>query len=526
MTAVRNEYVICLSSSGAMLWSWKGRAGFAPVRAGGAMDSAQLVAALRALPAAPVAVLVDRVDEEHVRDSLPQVGRRDQQALLGRKLARAFPRSMFRTAALQGPSLRSPGEIDVLLSALTRPEPVRELLDTLAAARIPVTGVHVPALLAGRLLDDAARSADATLLVLRRAGGRLQHCFFRRGRLAGSRGLRAASGAHLGDGLLLQRQIEESLRYFDATWRGSAEQPLQLLLPAADLEALVAAGAVGEHWQPRALAPAEISRRLRLPVAFDPDKSVRSFIDMLRVPPTGDNFAAARERRYFQLFRARRIAATACLGLTGLALAGALGNGLAILAAGQQAAGSAAAADQLEAALPDPGSARAEMDPLRMRAVVMAYDAVAAHQVDPAWILAAVGEAVTASPRIRLDGIEWSVGPPAAAQDATPGDPAADSLTDPASAPAALPADDSIRVRLRGHVAPFSGDYVQAFAEVEAFADELRAHPAAAQVTFKSQPLDINPGATLTDEVSGEHAGQAKAGFALELLMRLPDATG
>lgn len=526
MTAMRNEYVICLGSSGATLWSWQGRAGFASARGGAAMDSGQLITALRALPAAPVAVLVDRVDEEHVRDCVPQVGRRDQQALLGRKLARAFPRSMFRTAALQGPSLRSPGESDVLLSALTRPEPVRELLDALAAARIPVAGVHVPALLAGRLLDEAARSADATLLVLRRAGGRLQHCFFRRGRLAGSRGLRAASGAHPGDGLLLQRQIEESLRYFDATWQASAERPLQLLLPAADLDALVAAGSIGEYWQPRALAPAEISRRLRLPVAFDPDRSGRCFIDMLRTAPAGGNFAAAGECRYFQLFRARRVAATACLGLIGLALAGALGNGLAILEAGQQAAGSAAAVDQLEAALPDPGSAHAEVDPLRMRAAVMAYDAVAAHQAEPAWILAAVGEAMTASPRIRLDGIEWSVGPPAAAQDATPGDPAADSSTDPAPAPAVLPADDSITVRLRGHVAPFRGDYVQAFAEVEAFADELRAHPAAGQVTLKAQPLDINPGSTLTDEVSGEQAGQAKAGFALELLMRLPDATG
>lgn len=505
---MRIGYVIHLVSSGATLWAWRGR-GFAPLPPGTATGTAQLVAALRVLPPAPVAVLVDRVDEEHLRDTLPRLGRRDQRAVLERRLARAFPRSMFRTAQLQGPSLRNPGETDVLFSALTRPEPVRELLDALAAARIPVAGVQVPALLAGRLLDEAARGADATLLVLRRASGRLQHCFFRRGRLAGSRGLRAGSGQQAGDGLLVQRQVEESLRYFDATYQASAGQPLQLLLPAADLAALAAAGSGGENWQAR---------------AFDPGDSVRCFIDLLRILPPAGDFATAGERRCYQLFRVRRYASVACLAATGLSLAGALANGLAILEARQQAAGSAAAVDQLDAALPDPGSARRGVDPLLMRAAVTAYDAVAGHQADPAWVLAAVGEAMGAGQGIRLDGIEWTVGPPVAAADAPPVEPGVDAETAPA--PASVPAADRVTVTLRGHVAPFSGDYVQAFAEVEAFAQALRSQPAAAQVTLKAQPLDLSPGSTLTDEVAGDQPGKARAGFTLELLMRLPDATG
>ncbi len=520
---MQTGHVVYFSTSGATLWSWQGR-GFAPAFPGSApmTNPMQLVAELVRLPVAPVAILVDRIDEEHLRETIPRLGRRDQQALLARRLARAFARSPYRVATLQGRSLRNPEENHALLSALTRPDPVRELLGALASARVPVTGVFIPALLSDRLLDDTARSADAVLLVLHRGSGSRQHSFFRRGELIGSRGLRGLADPALEDGAFLQRQVEESLRYFDATYEATVESPLQLLLSTIDRRLLTAATGHGETWQLHELQAEAINRRLQLPAGLQMEHSERCFIEMLRNTPLQGNLAPAGERRYFRIYRARGMAGAVCLAVAGLALAGAMRSGLDILSAGQQLYSSSVAVTQLQTVLPDPGTTAAGMDPLRMREVVMAYDAIADHQADPDWLLAAVAAAVTSQPGIQIDAIQWTVGSP----DAEPAGAGGEAIDASAMAvPASATAADAVSVTVRGHVAPFRGDYVQAFAEIEAFADELRANPDVERVTPKAQPLDLRPDSTLTGEASGGNASGISAGFTLDIRLRLPGAT-
>ena len=191
---MRIEHVIYLSSAGCALWSWQGREFVnTGVQTPMGVDPGPLAAALRQRPLAPIAIIVDMTDEEHVQETVPRLGRRDQRVMVERKLARAFPRTLLRAALIQNRNLRDQGANDVFLSGLMRPEPVLQLLQHLADAKLPVAGVYTPALLTEQLLDAQARASEGLLLVLRRANGRLQHSYFRHGRLAGSRRLRATA---------------------------------------------------------------------------------------------------------------------------------------------------------------------------------------------------------------------------------------------------------------------------------------------------------------------------------------------
>lgn len=504
---MRVEHVIYLSSAGCMLWSWRDRE-FAAGRVQTPMgtDPGPVVAELCRLKAGPIAVLVDMVDEEHSRETVARLGRRDQQAVLERKLARAFPRTVFRTARIQGRNAANPDENHVLLSALTRPEPVRVLLQRLADARLPLAGVFSPALLTHRLLDAGARKAPAALLVLRRSDDRLQHSFFRGGELLGSRRLRAQSTPVLDDAGMALRLLEESLRYFDPTLAVTAETPLLVLLPPADRALLATTEPPGEGWHLRAFDDAELRRRLGIRAAAGCTTSERLFIELLRGATATPGFAPPQDRRHFEHYRVRRYGRVASVALAATAVAGTLLNVLHIADTRRQLASSGSTVQQLESLLPgDRDDGIVAVDPVEMQRMVSAYDAVLRRQADPEQILLAISTAVSQRPGIQLDAIRWS----------TSG-PSDENSPDPSGAP------DGVRITLSGHVAPFNGDFPRAFAEVDAFMEALRRVPAVGSVTAREQPLDVSPHSTLTGEVAdGQPAGRAE--FKLDVIMRTPD---
>lgn len=521
---MRIGHVIYLSSSGCALWSWHGTEFVrSAVQVGVGVDPRPVVDELATLAAGPIAVLVDMVDEEHIRDTVPRLGRADQRVVVGRKLARAFARTSYRTAILQGRNAANADEDHVLLCALTRPEPLRQLMARLVEAKLPVATVVSPALLVDRLLDAEARAAPAALMVLRRGNGRVQHSFFRAGRLTGSRRLRAAALEAGQSADLFHRQLEESLRYFDATFTPGASEPLQLLLPASEYAMVGDGGGLAEGWQPRPLDLPALRRRLRLPPGATLECSERLFIELLRRHAGDAGYAAPEEQRYFHLARLRTLARAACVALAAGGMAGALYNGLLIADARQRMVAYEQTAGGLESLLPVASDTIPQAsDPLWMQQVVLAHEALAARAVDPREVLTLVAAALAARPLIRLESLRWTSAPLPLVNRA--GDEPDEVLADdtatvegdgepvPVSAP-------RIAITVRGRIQPFAGDYPQAFAELEALMAALRAVDGVEKVTAIEQPLDVDPASTLSGELAPGRSAH-EAGFALEVIVR------
>ena len=536
------RHVIYLSGSGVVLYSWDRRR-YVPVSGYELPDGdpTALVNYLRQTPAAVVAIVVDVLEEEHSRDTLPRLGRRDQSAMLARKLARAFPRTAYRTAAVQGRLPDDPQTNRILLSGLSKADHLRTLQGLLAEARLPVSTVCSPALLSRPLLDKLrpANPADATLVVSRQREGSLRLSFFRGGDLMGSRVMRRSLAAPPGDFARLGKQLEESVRYFDAAFAPSASNPIDILLlcePGVDPARARAEGTGHEGFRLHVQDPADAARRLGLRDSLQEGNADLLFVELLRRHRPAGNFAPPEDRRYFQLHQFRVFSKAACLTLAAGALTGSALNVVDILAVRHETADVRASIDnvtnQLDASLAGDGPNGA--DPLDMQRVGTAWQLLRQHAIEPGEILGLVSNAVDANPQVQIEGIEWSpvqqlvldgdgsggeqaVMPP----DGSGGGPATDEPQDDAGLQdGSTGGEQRVRLTIRGRVEPFDGDYPLAFLGVRQFIASLEADPGVISVKARKEPLDVSPQSTLTGEMTPDLKAD-KAGFTINVLLRV-----
>lgn len=536
---MKPQHVIYLAGSSVALYTWD-RKSYVPVSGYDLPDGdpAALLSCLRRSTAGVVAIVVDVLEEEHHRDSMTSLGSRDRQAMLARKLARTFPRTSYRTAAVQG---RLPGDshsLRILLSGLTKADHLQALLGLLAAAKVPVAAVCSPALLSRPLIEKLRppAPADATLIVSRQREGSLRLSFFRGKDLQGSRLMRRSLAAPPGDLARLVRQLEESVRYFDAAFAPSASNPVDVILlcePGIEPAEATARGTDHEGFRLVVSDPATTASKLGLSFPLQPGNADLLFAELLRRhSPTG-NFAVDADRRYFHLHQVRVFGRAACLALAAAALFGSVVNVLDIVGATQAAASVRTTIGELSSQMDTSlGSELSNSeDPLDMQRIAMAWQALVAHSVEPRAILSLVGAAVDANPDVQIEAIEWKpleiaspppdeAGPDAGLTEAGPVEPSEEAS---AAAPDTDPTPGQrVRLTIRGRVQPFNGDYPLAFHSLRTFMQALRTDRRVISVNAIKEPLDLSLRSTLTGEMTAEPKTE-KAGFTINVLVRIGD---
>lgn len=542
---MKPRHVAYLTSSEVVLYTWDD-SHYVPV-SGYELpngDPTPLVSYLRQTPSAVIAILVDVLEEEHQQATIARLGRRDQRAMLARKLARAFPRTNYRNAAVQGRLPNEPQTARILLSGLTKAEHLGALLGLLAEAKLPVARVCSPALLSRPVVDKLrpASPADATLLVSRQREGSLRLTFYRDRNLVGSRLIRRSVAAAPGDIPRLVRQLEESVRYFDAAFAPSATNPVDVILlcePGTEPAAALGTG----HDGFRLLVPDPVTAAAKLGLGagtgagLKPGNADLLFVALLRQHAPAGDFAPPADRRYFELHRMRVFGRAACVLLAGGALLGSALNVADILRLTGETANIQATIGTLSRGL-DPTSPSRDLytaDPLEMERIVRAWQLLEKHVVEPRDIFSLVSAAVDANPDIRVDRIEWlplqavtaATADSGSAADEQDGEPveseAGTAATEPAMDEAGAATSSPVfRLVIRGHIQPFAGDYPLAFMNVRTFMQALRADRRVISVKAINEPLDLNPRSTLTGEVTADLKTE-KAGFTLNILVRAAD---
>ena len=480
-----------------------------------------------------IGIIADVLEEVYSRDRIARLGQRDQKALLERKLARAFPRTEFSTATVQGRASDSTQGQDVLFSALTKPDHLRLLVEQLTAAKLPVAGICSPALLSLPILEKLqAKIADPTaaaLLVTRDQEGRLRLAFFRDRQLISSRLLRKSLSARPGDMLHLLRQLDESVRYFDPSFIVSATNAVDVFLlgePAAEQKDATAAGGGHEGFHLHPVSLDSVAAALGIQAQLRPGQADLLFIETLRRHAPAANYLPAGGRRYFHLGQVRKYAQVACLVLGTTALLAGTWNGLSLMDTRVETREVSNSLDTVTAGVQTHSEYQADtgMDPLQMRQIVSAWQALVANRTEPREIFELVSRAVDQQPRLQIDAIGWS---PLAAFNPAPEtapDESSDAQTDTDAdsgddTGTSMPAAGRIRITVHGRIEPFDRSYPLAFAEVESFMKSLRADPRVTSVNARQQPLDIRPRSSLSGEVSREDKAEV-ATFAIDIVMR------
>lgn len=531
---MRIEHVIHLAGGRVSLYSWNrdrfagvGQWDLAPGRLTPLLDSLQVGAA------GPIGIIADQVEEEHIRDKVARLRPRDQKALLARRLARAFTRTPYRTALLQGRDHDDPPGQRVLFCALTNPDALNPLLAELRQARLPVAVVTSPALLCGPILQKlrpGVVAGAATMLVSRQGDGSLRLTFFRGTELAGSRLLRNSVAAPPGDLERLLRQLEESVRYFEPAFAPSAANPVEVLLlaePELDLLQPEFPPAGSEAWHLRTPSMASLTAALSVRATVASGRAEHLYVELLRRHSPAGNFAEAADLRYFQLHRVRSLAKAACVTLAGTGLLAAGLNTMGIVEARSALTDTRKARDTVNAALQSHDQAEGDADPLEMQRTVAAWEALRRHRIDPRELLTAVSRAVSEQPRIQVDSIQWT--PMVRVVNTPEGDEAGNDQPQVPEAGSGEAADESmteavqrVRISVMGRIEPFDHNYSLAFTELQRFMDRLRADPRVVNVVARKQPLDVNPRSTLSGEMSRERR-EEEAAFAVDIVMRMQD---
>ena len=167
-----NENLVSLVARGGRI---AGRTVF-PIPGTGLEDFERHVRSLRTLP---THVITDLAEEDFRLDTIPHLGARDQEAVLGRKLTQIFRNTPYRHALAQGREADGRRDDRVVYTAITNGEVLRPWVEVLERLQVPLEGIHSSAVFSGRLLADLRLQFPHTLLVTFTPGEAVRQTYFR-----------------------------------------------------------------------------------------------------------------------------------------------------------------------------------------------------------------------------------------------------------------------------------------------------------------------------------------------------------
>ena len=172
---------------------------------------------LRKHPNIPARILVDVIEEEFGKESLPYVTGSDRQALFKRTKEKRFRAQKYRYIELQGRQETGRKDLNVILSALLNPETLEWFLDIIEENQIPVEGIYSLPIVGELLLPTILANKGSTLLVSNQGSSTLRQSYYINGRLAQSRLSSMDDERDMEFITLLENEIDSTLRFLVST---------------------------------------------------------------------------------------------------------------------------------------------------------------------------------------------------------------------------------------------------------------------------------------------------------------------
>lgn len=477
---LRGRWVLLVRSSGARLFRGSRRT-LGPVADFTADDAGYtgLRQYLERAARSPIQLLVDVIEEDFQRETVPHVHGRTRRSVLATRSARLFPGMPYVSARREGRTAEGRRDDRILFSAILRPERLEPWLDALRGNE--VAGVHSLPIVSAGLLPLLGSGAGRVLLVTENGEHHLRQTFFEDGRLALSRLAALPPGEPADRAGHLVAELERLLHHLGRAGHSTEGLSLRLLGSASLL------GAVRKSKIPRELAEGLVDaatverglgRRSR-PRTAEPDDASKSGCDRLfarlalnrRLP---NHYAPA---SVLATYRTKQTARA--LNATGIALflAGAAWSGSAWHRSSELAIATKALereATGVEARFRAERLPKSEVGADDLRLAVETAQRLRTNRVRAIPVLRTVGEALARFPALQLESLEWFEFNDREEWSGPPGE---------------NPARERLRViHLRGRVEPFTGHHREAADEVFRFMDGLESIPRLTEVDLTDLP--------------------------------------
>lgn len=135
----------------------------------------------------PSRLLVDMIEEDFRRETIPHVNRFDRQALIKRQLSRHYREDDYVHAHLIGRTSVGRRDDQILMSALTNTGLLAPWLDRLQQYNVLLAGIWSLPLLSEKLIKPMRFDADHVLVVSRQVRSSLRNSYIHKGKLMISR---------------------------------------------------------------------------------------------------------------------------------------------------------------------------------------------------------------------------------------------------------------------------------------------------------------------------------------------------
>lgn len=484
---------------------------------------ADFSAYLQEMPGISSYFLIDIVEEEYRRDTVPHVFARDRRELLANRSRRLFRQTPYWHAILQGRQTEGRRDDRVLYAAVTNPGLLNPWLERIRQLKAPLHGIYSVPLLTPALLPYLGAADGPNLVVSLQSAGHLRQTFFH------GKDLKLSRLAHLS--VRDPREIasavideaEKLRRYLNSLRLLERDRPLNayVLSHGALLDELGQATHDLATTRFHPVNIGDLANRLRMAPSFVSPYADALFAQLLLLNPPQNQYATPQDTLYCSLSQARTAMLAASVAvLLGGVLWGALEtvNGFVYeqrrVATRQQTDYYRQRYSQARESLP-----KAPADASDMRAVVAAADALSRAKATPREALVALSEGLERYPNVSVDRAQWRIGTSPTA------------LLGLSSPPPGLeqaPAEAVYQVlRIDAHLAGYDGDYRRTLDAIKGFAESLRQVPGVRYVQITRLPVNLSPDRALAGTVRDQAPARdnASVAFSFRLLFRREDAT-
>jgi hypothetical protein len=447
----------------------------------------------------PMTILVDVIEEEFRQDTIPHVFGSDRQALIERKQARLFRDADHVYVQNQGREEEGRRDDRLLFMALTKQEVVKPWLELLDKYKVPVKGILSVSLLLQSYIKTLPDISDHALLVTMQSISGLRQTFFQNKELKISRLSKLARYGTESYAPRVESEVEKIQRYLNS---------LRLIPNDASLDVYIFAD--------KSTLDELDKRKISLPMVrthyYDVNKLFKlsvtgishavPFCDQLLLNHLLGNqpkncYASSYEMRYSKLRNMRYALNITSASLLFFGLIYSSLNFMGGLTYKQESESSKSKADfyQVRYNLARERLPKTPVEPAQIKLAVDAVATLEEYKSTPYEMLSFIGQSLEKFPNIKLDNLDWkfSIDPNKGTATSIE-ENSSNLILDTVSGDVVKYYQIS---NLNAHIEPFDGNYREAIAMVNKFAETLRGIDSTYSISIESFPLDISSTATL-----------------------------
>ncbi|TDK65698.1 hypothetical protein [Sapientia aquatica] len=475
----------------------------------------------------PILLLIDVIEEDFQRDTLPHVIGSARQNLIDRRLQQLYRDTPFRHASFQGRQKTGRKDDLVMFNALTNAALLKPWLDTIIATQVPIEGIYSAALLSAQLFAKLGLGKEPVLLATHQSSG-LRQNYFQDGHLRLSRLVQFAeqdpaavaklaldeinkTKLFLTNIRLLQRGEKLNVVVLD---QAQTLTSLEQLIPGAETSdyRLIDVGQAQHLFGQKADAHEHAIDTLILAqlVKHKPKSHYKI---------SGQSHAYLLWKTRLTLYALSAVALASGIVLGGLNTIDAIDAGWQL----HQLRLDTAHNEQRYQAIVN-NMPKTAIEPQQMQAAVNVVEMIQAHHSSPKALLNIISQALNHRPELTLDELTWEVAENSLVDPAA-GEPPPAPVAEPGvAAPISagligIPNQPIETVILKGQVLPFYKNYRAAIQSVNQLSSDLM-RTKGIQVEVVRMPLDTRPTMPLFGQ-EGDPEENATANFELKIVWKI-----